>query len=1066
MAHFTQKLVLSRWILEQFGVETLETFKGLLADPNLVGFDEENNSLFHYELINKPFRQRAMPDDTLRRYDDNIVRHWRRITERRNHSGNTLYPLYFQYLVLLFTEHYLDRYFTDRTALCTDLNTFRAAFNVDLKLSEREEIQPFNEADLNKLAIWIATGGGKTLIMHVNILQFQHYLKQHQRDRDFNRTILLTPNEGLSLQHKIELDLAGIEGDLFIKDGGGLLTQGAVEIIDIHKLREKSGDVTVAVEAFESNNLVLVDEGHRGASGEEWMSKRNQLCENGFSFEYSATFGQAIQAAAGNDQAPKGNSPPSKRYQLIQQYSRCILFDYSYKYFHEDGYGKEYQILNLREEKQAAQRQLYLTACLLTFYQQKRLFTDPVQNPKSYLLADPLWIFVGGKVTAKNDANPDTVGDIEAILRFLARFLANRGESIKFLELLLTQQDELRDEHNRPIFAGQLTYLQSQWLTTQASDLFHDLLQVVFHASAPGLLHVVHLKGSGGEIGLRVGENDRYFGVINVGDAAKLIGQLKEGLDKDSNMIVTDQSYSASLFDGINKPNSSINLLVGAKKFTEGWSSWRVSTMGLMNVGRSEGSEIIQLFGRGVRIKGHGFTLKRSAKLPGFKHPKHLELLETLNVFGIRSDYMKEFQAYLEAEDIGESSTEQIILPVLKEIIRERMTRDDLKMIRPSKDCPSLKSQRPRLELPPKGMGRITLDWYPKIQAKRSAGFKAGSANTDLHEGTLSRQHRAFFDHEALYFALTQYKNEKAWYHLQIDRPIIAALLEKSDWYRLFIPADELEMSDFARIATWQDIALALLKKYTERYLVFLKAKNEAGYLEYYTLQETDDNFIEAYRATVDRSAEDWIQKLTELKNKLENGQFKEQFKFGELLAFDFSRHLYEPLIYLGHNDVVQLSPVSLNEGERDFVLDLKKHFQKEKPWFADKELFLLRNQSRGKGVGFFDEGHFFPDFILWLIHGQQQYISFVDPKGLGRVHGFSDTKIKFSKTIKAIEQRLADPSVILNAFIVSNTPRAEVAWWQHGAAPEQDFNNHHVLFQKDDKDTYIEALFRAVVGG
>jgi hypothetical protein len=84
MAHFTDKLVLGAWMLEQFGVETLETFKGLLADPNLVGFDEENTSLFHYELINKPFRARAMSDDTLRLYDENIVRHWRRITERRN----------------------------------------------------------------------------------------------------------------------------------------------------------------------------------------------------------------------------------------------------------------------------------------------------------------------------------------------------------------------------------------------------------------------------------------------------------------------------------------------------------------------------------------------------------------------------------------------------------------------------------------------------------------------------------------------------------------------------------------------------------------------------------------------------------------------------------------------------------------------------------------------------------------------------------------------------------------------------------------------------------------------
>ena len=35
--------------------------------------------------------------------------------------------------------------------------------------------------------------------------------------------------------------------------------------------------------------------------------------------------------------------------------------------------------------------------------------------------------------------------------------------------------------------------------------------------------------------------------------------------------------------------------------FIAGWNSWRVSTMGLMHVGVGEGSEIIQMFGRGVR---------------------------------------------------------------------------------------------------------------------------------------------------------------------------------------------------------------------------------------------------------------------------------------------------------------------------------------------------------------------------------------------------------------------------------------------------------------------------------
>ena len=63
---------------------------------------------------------------------------------------------------------------------------------------------------------------------------------------------------------------------------------------EITKLKDEMGDKTVAVDAFEGNNLVLVDEGHRGAAGFEWMDKRNRLCEEGFSFEYSATFGQAI----------------------------------------------------------------------------------------------------------------------------------------------------------------------------------------------------------------------------------------------------------------------------------------------------------------------------------------------------------------------------------------------------------------------------------------------------------------------------------------------------------------------------------------------------------------------------------------------------------------------------------------------------------------------------------------------------------------------------------------------------------------------------------------------------
>ena len=199
--------------------------------------------------------------------------------------------------------------------------------------------------------------------MHANILQYQHYLTKHGRRRELNRIILLTPNEGLSQQHLREFETAGIEAELFNKDGRGLFAGQAVEILDIHKLKDEMGDKTVAVDAFEGNNLVLVDEGHRGASGGEegaWMRFRNALCEKGFSFEYSATFGQAV----------KGNKA------LTDLYAKSILFDYSYRYFYGDGFGKDYQILNLDEGTQQNHLELYLVACLLSFFQQQRLYRE------------------------------------------------------------------------------------------------------------------------------------------------------------------------------------------------------------------------------------------------------------------------------------------------------------------------------------------------------------------------------------------------------------------------------------------------------------------------------------------------------------------------------------------------------------------------------------------------------------------------------------------------------------------------------------------------------------------
>lgn len=128
---------------------------------------------------------------------------------------------------------------------------------------------------------------------------------------------------------------------------------------------------------------MLVDEGHRGASGEEWKKKRAKLSENGFSFEYSATFGQAIHASSGK-----------KRTELLNEYSKSVLIDYSYKYFYEDGYGKDYRILNISDTNDENMTYGYLIGSMMTFYEQMFVYEKEKVVAKQFQIEKPLSIFV------------------------------------------------------------------------------------------------------------------------------------------------------------------------------------------------------------------------------------------------------------------------------------------------------------------------------------------------------------------------------------------------------------------------------------------------------------------------------------------------------------------------------------------------------------------------------------------------------------------------------------------------------------------------------------------------
>lgn len=1049
---FDRRLVLNRYMLSLFGVDDFRRLAEELKDPDLEGVDADNVSYFYHKLISLPHVRKHWSPEVLRGYDENIVKHTREI------QGYRPVPLrwkYFQYLALLFTEIYLDRYFRDRQTLLDQLNRFVVAFNQGLD-QKSDRVPHYTEEDLRKLAFWNATGSGKTLLMHVHLKQYLHYLRLHRRERELNRIILLTPNEGLSRQHEEEFRLSGIPAELFKKEQSTLFQPGAdvVQIIDIHKLKEEGKEKTVSVEAFEGNNLVLVDEGHRGASGVDWKSKRDLLCREGFSFEYSATFRQAVEA--------------SKKKQLADDYAKCILFNYSYKYFHEDGYGKDYSILNLKEELNERIKRRYLTAALLVFYQQLRLYHDRKEVLERFLLEKPLWVFVGSKVNAVRTENKRKVSDVVDILLFFADFVREPEESIRILDSLLSGSSDLLDEHKQDLFQNRFDYLIEREI--RGEELYRDILRTLFHSDTPGArLHIDHLKGADGELGLRVGDGE-YFGVVNVGDAGNLIK-----LCEENGLLTHDRDFSRSLFETLNEKESRIHVLIGSKRFTEGWNSWRVSTMGLMHIGKNEGSEIIQLFGRGVRLKGYGFSLKRSRALdnPPPDIPEHIELLETLNIFGVRADFMQRFREYLEEEGIPTDEDRiRIDVPVQPVLPSRRLYTLRLK---PEANQFKKKGPKPTLGDVLPGV-EVVVDWYPKLQSAESV--RRHGDHTRLHEGKLTPTHLALIDLDAVYFEVERYKNERSWHNLNLPKSEMIRLLQEGDWYRLYIPKDHLQIDSLDKIPLWQEIAATLVRKYCERFYQLSKEAWQRPMMEYGELDHREivrgfsaKEKKAVYRFTVEPENRALLSKLEQLKRALENGEPAVMdwsvFRHGGFEPFAFERHLYYPLIHIDKGTAsVKVKPVHLNEGEREFVLDLKSYYDSNPDFFADKELYLLRNPSRGHGVGFFEAGSFYPDFILWVLTEERQYLAFVDPKGLRSLEGgLQNPKIQFYKKVKELEKRLGGEtsSVILDSFIISVTEYEDLPSWGEKLSKEE-LEAHHVLFQRDDRGTYVKKMFEMML--
>jgi len=1031
-----KQLILFRYILGQFGYNTFEELRDDFNNKE-TGTNSTGYTFFAATIMSNS--KKKVEDNLIQLYDEAIQGYEKKLRENRAEPFFSF--KYYQWFSLLFTEYFFDLYCSQKDTLIQQLNIFLE------KETDFKNIEPFSENDLKKLAYWMATGSGKTLIMHCNYWQAVKYFKN-----DWENVILITPNEGLSRQHYESFTESGIDAKLYSGSEESLKTkEGEVLILEITKLvKNKAGEgVSVDVDYFsESKNLVFIDEGHKGSKSEEqtWKNLRQHLTrgDGSFTFEYSATFGQVIT---------------NKNKFLFNEYAKSIIFDYSYRHFYTDGYGKDFSVFNLDATNEYSQEQnsLLLTGSLLGYYEQLVLFEQYQEKLRQYNVEKPLWVFVGSRVISSNGSkqlnrgDKQSVSDVTRIVNFFKFILSSPRQLQYQIDKILTEQSDLRDKDGDDIFKQRFQYLKEN------KPVAEEILNKVFNGI--GNLEAFHVKQAEGEIALKTKTSDNYFAVINIGDVPKYAKTLEA--DTGGELSIQDDNFTKSLFQAISETNSTINILIGSKKFIEGWNSWRVSSMGLMNMGKSEGAQIIQLFGRGVRLKGKNFSLKREeANAPYF-----IRALQNISIMGLNASYMNRFLTEIENE-----MPDYTEYPIEIKWNNEEKWDGKIMTFRKQKDK-NFKEEIVELVYNSQIAKRVTIDLRNKVSIA-AGGFNSQVAeDNETYKVNFLKQFINFIDLDALVLEANRYKLIKGYSNLIIKTTVIQQLITDGN-FNLYSHKEQFSLNE-AISGKVHSVAVSLVKDYINKFYADKEKDFLSKYLTYDLLDHKRhaDMFPASQKmiVKVPKKHEAFIKELEKSVKEIYESDTK------TLPSIHFDKHLYSPIASIADGKKykeIKTVPTRLNEGERDFLKHLREFVKEKNDLFEGKELFVLRNLSV-KGIGFFMESSsFYPDFILWVVDNNMQHIYFLDPKGilLGDNH-FNNPKILWCKESapqlgQKIQQELTkdkkDISVSVSAFILSCTDYNEVRdrWGEGTGTTKEDFANNNVLFIENNKD-YLFSIFK-----
>ena len=483
-------------------------------------------------------------------------------------------------------------------------------------------------------------------------------------------------------------------------------------------------------------------------------------------------------------------------------------------------------------------------------------------------------------------------------------------------------------------------------------------------------------------------------------------------------------------------------------------------------------TQIIQLFGRGVRLRGRDMTLKRSSALNDGPHPDSIRLLETLNIFAVRANYMAQFRDYLESEGIDTS--EPVELPLFIRPNREFLDRGLL--IPRLGDGQDFQAGEVIMLEYDSDVSKVSVTMSATVQELTSHGSGIIDASASSGgEQRIPAESLDLVDWNEAWLALMEHKEARQLGNLVVQQGALRGILEEKTAYQLVAEESVVRPGSQIEWERLQEAVVNILRTYADALYRHRQAKWESNHLVYKTLAEDDPNL--RFNFNVGEEAGRYIVKVSrehanlieEIERLIANCDALYHDDQGKLPRIHFDRHLYQPLLIESFDGKIKMSPAGLPESERQFVAHLKDYCGNEPNGLPHgAELFLLKNQSRGRGVGFFESVGFYPDFILWIRTGDTQRIVFIEPHGMLRAQPyFQDDKAKLHERLPEladeISKRSGTTDVELDAFIISETRYEELRkQYDDGKWDREKFAAKHILFlERNDEYDYLAKIIQ-----